>query len=385
MKRTLSAFLALVIVFGFGMSVFAASDASGEASGGASGGPSAPPSNDVSFDESLYTPVMQISPNNDFRTDLQYSYLMDADIENVYAYAHGVEELSQPRGVICDFSGDGIGEAQTYIIQRAASEDFSDAVTVEGLPEQSYAFRNLLLGEHFYWRGGTSLDTIGESPVHETTVTDVPPRICCVDGSKNIRDVGGYASSLVPGGKIRQGLFYRGANLNRITGEGQRQVRDELGVRVEIDMCDDIFCFGPYVDGVEYYAESIESMTEAIRFEEFSGVYAEIFSLIANADEKPIYLHCNSGADRTGIVTFILLTVCGVSYEDIARDYLFTNFTDESIRYLTSDFNNWNAKLNYFAGDTKAEQAKNWLLLKGVPEADIEHIREIFVEGYVAD
>ena len=373
------------MVFCLGVSAFAAGEASGEAS--------APPANAAPFDASLYTAVMQSSPDDDFHTDLQYSYLMDPVIENVYAYAHGVEDLSKPKGIVCDFSGDGVGPAQAYVIQRASAADFSDAVTVEGLTEPSYTFQNCLLGEHFYWRAGTSLDTIDRSPVHEVTVTTLPPRIIYVDGVSNFRDVGGYDSSLVEGAKIRQGLFYRGANLESITEEGQRVFRDELGIRVEIDMRAEGVCFGPYVEGVEYYVLSIPSRTEPItadeyarlylRFEEYSTVYRQCFELIANADEKPVFLHCNSGADRTGIVTFILLTVCGVSYEDIALDYLFTNFTDQRIRYLESEFNVWYEKLDYFAGDTKAEQAKNWFRLKGVSEEDIEHIREIFVEGYV--
>ena len=371
------------------LTAFASAEASAGPSGEVSGDPSLEAfllflSSEEPFDESAYTPILRTSPDNDMRTDLQYSYVMDEDLNNVYAYAHGVEPMSLPRGVVCDFSGDGIGEASTYIIQRAASEDFSDAVTVEGLTETRYAFQNLLLGEHFWWRGGTSLETIKDSPVHEMTVTDIPPRVCYVEGGTNLRDVGGCASSLVDGGRIRQGLFYRGADINFITEEGKRQLRDELGVRVEIDMRDEEFCLGPYVDGVEYYAMTIPSMTEAQRFEEFSSVYRDIFALIAGADENPVFLHCGSGADRTGIVTFILLAVCGASYEDIARDYLFTNFAKERIRYLSTEFDNWWAKLDYFAGDTKADQAKNWLMLKGVPEEQIEHIREIFVEGYSA-
>ena len=357
---------------------------SGEASGDASWELilQAMASEEAAFDASAYTALELISPDNDFRTDLQYSYVMD-DVTNVYAYAHGVEQLSLPRGVICDFSEE-VDEADSYVIQYASDADFSDAVTVEGLTEPSYAVQNLLLGEHFYWRGGSSLDTIENSPVHEVTVTDVPPRICYVEGVTNLRDVGGYESSLVEGGKIRQGLYYRSENLNTITEEGQRVARDVLGIRVEIDMRDEDLCLGPYIEGVEYCVHSIPSATEARRFEEFSSVYKAIFELIADADENPVLLHCSSGADRTGIVTFMLLTVCGVSYEDAARDYLFTNFTDERIRELDSEFNNWYAKLDYFAGDTKAEQAKNWLMLKGVSEEDIEHIREIFVEGYTA-
>ena len=335
-----------------------------------------------SRNDSEHTPIIMSAPDNDFRTDLQYSYLMDEDPENVGAYAHGAKQLSRPRGIVCDFSADDIGEAKSYVIQRASSEDFSDAVTVEGLLEKKYQFHNLMLGEHFFWRGGTSLKSIADSPVHEMTVTEIPPRICYVEGGTNIRDIGGYASSLVPDGVIRQGLYYRGANINSITKKGKNRMLNELGVRVEIDLRDKNQCGGPYVKGIQYFALSIPSGTEAKRFEEYSSVYRKVFALIANADEKPVFLHCHAGADRTGIVSFILLTVCGAEYEDIARDYLFTNFTDQGPRVLSSEFNLWWAKLDYFAGDTKAEKAKNWLMLKGVPEDQIEHIREIFVEGY---
>ena len=78
------------------------------------------------------TPVLQTAPDNDFRTDLQYSYLMDPDPENVYAYARGAEQLSAPKGIVCDFSGDGIGEAESYLVQRASSEDFSAAAAAAG-------------------------------------------------------------------------------------------------------------------------------------------------------------------------------------------------------------------------------------------------------------
>ena len=87
-------------------------------------------------------------------------------------------------------------------------------------------------------------------------------------------------------------------------------------VKTEIDLRDSYQCLGPYVDGVDYYAISIPSGTESYRFEEFADEYKQIFSIIANADEKPVYLHCTAGADRTGIVTFMLLTVCGADYKD---------------------------------------------------------------------
>ena len=337
------------------------------------------------FDASQYTPIDRVSPDNDIHTDLQYSYIMD-EVENVYAYGTGKAENSIPKGIICDFSADeGIEDSAEYIIQKSASEDFTDAVTVTGLTEKTYTFNNLMLGEHFYWRAGTSEDTISAGPVHEVTVNDIGPRNCYIDGLLNVRDIGGYESSLVPGGKIRQGVYYRGATPGTITELGKYQMVEELGIRAEIDVRDENECTGPYVDGVDYYACPIPSETEDTRFEEFSSTYVKIFDVISHADESPVYLHCSHGADRSGISTFILLMVLGVSYEDAARDYLFTCLTNQGPRFLDNEFNKWYAKLDYFAGDTKAEQAKNWLMFKGVPEETIEHIREIFVEGYTAE
>ena len=159
-------------------------------------------------------------------------------------------------------------------------------------------------------------------------------------------------------------------------------MKEELGVKVEIDLRDAYQCQGPYVDGVAYHAIPIPSGTEPTRFEEFSAEYQKIYALVAEADKAPIYLHCTAGADRTGISTFMLLAVCGASYEDMARDYLFTNFSTHGARYIGSEFNNWWNKLDSFEGDTKAEKAKNWMISKGISAEQVEKIREIFVEGY---
>ena len=159
-----------------------------------------------------------------------------------------------------------------------------------------------------------------------------------------------------------------------------------LGIRQEIDLRDSFQCTGPYVSGIAYAAISIPSGTESTRFEQFQSEYQKIFALIAKADEAPVYLHCTAGADRTGICTFMLLTVCGAEYEDIARDYLFTNFSTHGSRVSNyeSEFKQWWSKLDAFSGATKAEKAKSWLISKGISASTVEDIRKIFVEGYSA-
>ena len=64
------------------------------------------------------------------------------------------------------------------------------------------------------------------------------PRNCYVSGVTNVRDIGGYSSSLGKNAYIRQGLYYRGANLNSITDKGKAQMKEDLGVKTEIDLRD---------------------------------------------------------------------------------------------------------------------------------------------------
>ena len=138
------------------------------------------------------------------------------------------------------------------------------------------------------------------------------------------------------------------------------------------------------IPGVNYNNFPVsDGASEDSRFDDYEDSYKKIFEMIANADEEPVYLHCYAGADRTGVASFILMAVCGASYEDCARDYLFTNFWKDGKRYI-STVEKWVEKLNTrYEGYTLAEQARSWLLSKGVSSDTIEHIREIFVEGYV--
>ena len=323
----------------------------------------------------------------DIHTPEQAGFISESydDLNAIYDYADGSEENSLPAPIVCDFSGDGIPDSPSYVFQWGTRADFAGCVTDEYVFYKTYDLYNVLLGEHVYWRAGTSAETVADSPVHELTVTSQAPRVCFVPGVYNVRDVGGWPSSLAEGAYIRQGLYYRGKALDGINADGEHELYDVLGVRAEIDLRDRSQCKGPYVDGVDYHAIPIPSGTESTRFEKFAKEYVKIYDVIANAAEKPVYLHCSMGADRTGIATFMLLTVCGVSYEDAARDYLFTCFAEGGMRHLASEFEVWEEKLGALEGETRAEKAKSWMTSKGVPEATVEKIRETFVAGYKSD
>ena len=117
-------------------------------------------------------------------------------------------------------------------------------MTVYGLRSRSYRVYNLMLGETVWWRGGATLSEAQNNPIHRTTTGTVGPRNLYIDGVTNVRDIGGYASSLVEGGRIRQGLYYRGARLDSITDAGKAEMV-RLGIRQKIDLRDEYQCKGP--------------------------------------------------------------------------------------------------------------------------------------------
>ena len=57
-----------------------------------------------------------------------------------------------------------------------------------------------------------------------------------------------------------------------------------------------------------------------------------IFDLFL-AEENCILYHCNSGTDRTGIVSMLLLSVLGVSREEILKDYMLSHRYQRRRRY----------------------------------------------------
>lgn len=46
-----------------------------------------------------------------------------------------------------------------------------------------------------------------------------------------------------------------------------------------------------------------------------------VLDLVAEADKHPVAFYCTAGKDRTGVLTAIILSICGVTSEDIVEDY----------------------------------------------------------------
>ena len=330
-------------------------------------------------------------PENDIHTELQYNYIADEDWTNVKAYVpvtnaeqsgRGIEQ-SKPRALELDFTG--VEEADNYYVEIGLKKDFSDA-RVLTTADKKLSW-NAEIGKKYYYRCAVSEEALAQAAVKEYKVFGAAPRNLNVDGVINFRDVGGWKSSLVKGGYINQGLYYRCAQFNSITAAGKAEIA-RLNIKVDIDMRDRPPATSPInteEHPVEILNAAIASGTEARRWSDFGDVYKKIFEACAQADEKPIALHCTHGADRTGIASFFLLALCGVSKEDLGKDYMFTRYAGERAVWHEDEFDGWVSKTEALEGDTFAEKTYNHLHNDfGIEEETLNKVRELFVHGYEA-
>ena len=343
----------------------------------------------------------------DTHTDLMNRYLADPDWTSIKTYVPKVNaedssyhnDQSQPNPIALTFNE--VASASKYYVQIAKNKEFTNAKLVESTTK-SYNFYNSELGQEYYYRAATSENALSAAKVYKFKVKDAAPRYIHAEGVINFRDSGGWKTTLVPNGVVKQGLYYRCAQFNNgntknITADGLKVIK-ELGIKLDIDMRDsyNVPSTSPISTTdwpVDILKASVASGTENGRWEgdhnrdhNIKATYKTIFEKIAQADQKPIALHCTHGADRTGIMSFFLLGLLGVSKDDIGRDYVMTRFAGERAVLPTgsnSEIEKWFSKTEALEGSTFAD--KTYKHLKddfGISADTLETIREKFVPGY---
>lgn len=179
----------------------------------------------------------------------------------------------------------------------------------------------------------------------------------------NFRDLGGYSGH--DGCTVQWGQLYRSGALGRLEGEAWEKFL-ALGITTVIDLRYpfEIERRGrvPVADTLAYHNLSIEQepylqadLPPELEVAQFlSGKYLEVtrdgaaeirqvLEIIASAQE-PLVFHCAAGKDRTGIIAALVLSILGVSEQDIVEDFALTGlatktFVDERrARYPEKDY-----------------------------------------------
>jgi len=330
--------------------------------------------------------------NIDMHTQLQRDAL--ADFTEIRDYVQGKEELSAPQGVVLNWTYDG-EQPEAFIIRVSTNEDMSEAAQYTYVPENvqegyEYAVLNLLLGQTYYFTVSAGENI---SDVHTFSTGLIPPRNIYIENVPNVRDLGGWETE--NGGHIRQGMLYRTAALftdderyTTISDLGIEQMRAVINPKTEIDVrgVDDGETAGqdasPLGDDVQYLGFPMYSPFKmTYQDTTFNEPLKGVLQAMADKENYPIVYHCAVGTDRTGFISMLILGVCGVSQDDILRDYVFSSFA--GIGTMRDDSNlasTIRSTIEPYDGDTLSEKIRNFMLDIGLTDEEIDNIVAIMVE-----
>ncbi|KAH9910789.1 protein-tyrosine phosphatase-like protein [Epithele typhae] len=186
------------------------------------------------------------------------------------------------------------------------------------------------------------------------------PPFVAVEGVFNLRDFGGYPSSLpapsqssAPApARIKPGYLFRSGDPSRISPAGAAQLR-ALGVKKIFDLraqveIESYQSATPRIEGVEFVSaaileEALDPVAIAARLQHFADneadafvkLYTHILDTAGGALEKilvhmrdnpdePCLVHCTAGKDRTGNLAAVILLLLGARNQDITSDYTLT-------------------------------------------------------------
>lgn len=288
-------------------------------------------------------------------------------------------ECSHPTEIKFEWTNNGSDE---YIFELSETEDFSDPIIFK-TKENSIVITNLKIGQSYYWRVNgcdyTSFKTL-----------DNEYRFIKIDGVLNVRDVGGI--------KIKQGLLYRGADVDheyKISDKGVDTFVNELKIKTQMSLRKEHPeepPFSVFSDKVNYKRLPYRPYTE-IFYDEYRQGVKNIMEYLTDESHYPIYFHCAGGADRTGMIAMYLRALMGESEEELLIDYELTSLSTYAMGLIEGvrarGFRNRNndyfvAFLDKIGYDKEqknlVERIKAFLLECGVTDETVEKIRAIIAK-----
>ncbi len=262
------------------------------------------------------------------------------------------------------------------LFELAERADFSGAAKWKAKGGRTQA-GNLKANTRYYWRVN------GCAPFSFTT-EDAAPRWIEAEGISNVRDMGAWRT--MDGGRIRQGLIFRGGEMDThqtITENGIRTMRGELGIKTDLDVRGEAVgrkSVSPLGDTVRFLLIPAKAYAEFLS-EDQKETCSRIFRVFADRDSYPIYFHCWGGADRTGTIALMLQALLGMKEDDMLLDYELTSLSHWGERSRKSDlFVSFMDALAEYPGASINERAKAFLLSCGLREEEQDLIRKNLLE-----
>lgn len=214
----------------------------------------------------------------------------------------------------------------------------------------------------------------------------------------NTRDLGNYKSKLT-GKPLKKWSILRSdlcENLSKedVTTLKEHKILTNIDMRgaAESDYRDSFFkdrddfsfVHAPIEEGASF-PDSVDKVSDSYLIIAESDNMTTVFKTIANVKTSVIY-NCTAGKDRTGVVSAVILGLCGVDKEDIIKDYVLTRiYYKERLEYIHKihpevDMNivtPCERFMEEFLDKllSKYGSYKDYLIARGLTDAEIESIK----------
>lgn len=262
----------------------------------------------------------------------------------------------------------------------------------------NYPIYNLLPNTKYYYKVTHVLSdgSLLEAKSGSFTTSTETLRLLCIDGTQNVRDLGGWTG--LNGKKVKYGKLIRGASLSDssthnliLTGKG-RLALAELKVTAELNLgaIDNETSIAANCDYYKiYYTNYATAITDSNARANFKTIFEKIIGWLSESSPRNVYMHCQGGCDRTGTLCFLLLGLLGVSESDLAKEYELSSFSDVGIGRLrtttkavdTYDYVGMVAALKTYSGDTITDKFVNFATTGcGISEETINSFRELMLD-----
>ena len=156
----------------------------------------------------------------------------------------------------------------------------------------------------------------------------------------NIRDLGGRET--IDGLRVRYGKVFRGGELNygHMLSDADKAELLRLGVGAEIDWRrdDETNNENPTTsilgDDVPYLYMNMDYADLGYAYDVNQQKFKQAFEFTLNnlREGKAVYFHCRIGADRTGAFAMLLDGLCGMTFDQIVKDYELTSYSEAGTR-----------------------------------------------------
>ncbi len=273
-----------------------------------------------------------------------------------------------------------------FTVYISENPDYSDAQVYRVVDSTTLEVPMLKCGTLYYYKVEAMLTDGNLLSAESYIMTATSPRILTVSGIINVRDIGGW-SSIAGNQTIRQELLYRGSELDgcsnkdyTIDKNGIADMMRFLNIKTELDLR----TASIRVDGINMLGKNVQQI--AVQGPAYDEVFTDdgkeairqIFTVLANKDNYPIYMHDTTGCDQTGTVVGILEAFLGVERSQINKEYALTEFSTLSTKQ--SDFNSFLNNLQKYGGNNSLQGGSRQFLLDcGVTEEQLESLKEIYL------